>query len=652
MSDEAKSSATSNLEPLRERLAQVERELAEARVQLSELEERHQGLEQLYATTPVGLCLIDTDLRFVRINQRLAEINGCSVEAHIGKHLREILPQICETLEPIYRRVIETGEPTRDVEVEAVSRTVPDRIETYLADYLPLCSSTNEVLGVSTVVRDITERKEAEAAKDASEKHLRLLLEHAPEAIVVLDVDTGKFVEWNDNALALFGLTAEALSEANPIDLSPPKQPSGEPSAPVVREKIEQALAGATPVVEWTHLHASGAEVPCEIRLVRLPVAGRRLVRGSITDVSSRRADEQALRQAYDEMEDRVERRTAELARSEERWRSLIAMAPDLIMTADADGIIQYSNRPEAGYDPADVAKTCVYDYVSEEYRPAVIQAVAAVIETGEYLSLEHSITGADGKTEWLQTRIGPYWEDGKIVGATSISTNVTRRKMAEDRIKAEQQLLRQLLALQENERRMVSHDIHDGLVQYIVGAQMQLQAMSPQESESDIEASNLGSIEAHLQQAIAEGRRLIRDLRPMVLDEAGVVESLLHLIADQEEAAALTIAFEHDVQFDRLDAMLEGAIFRIVQESLTNVKKHANTAHVGVQLKQTGDMLEITIRDNGEGFDPKQIDPARFGLRGIHERARLFGGKATINSKPGKGTTIQAKLPVTPQAS
>jgi len=640
MANQADTPTSQEVEDLKRRLAEVEDELRQSRSQLA-------NLGQHYATAPVGLCLLDTDLNFVHVNQCLADINGRSIKDHLGTHLSKIVPQIYDFVEPIYRRVIETGEPALNFEVEGVAPFAPDVISTFLANYFPVSDEDGQVVGVSTVIQDITARKQAEEAHRESEARLRTILDNAPEAIVVLDTDTERFVDWNDKALELFGFDGETFAAQGPTERSPPRQPDGQSSEVAARVLIEQALAGKTPVFEWIHLHADGTEIPCEVRLVRIPMAGRNVVRGSITDITERKRADEHLRRAHTDLEERVAQRTAELARSEERWRSLIATAPDLILTADADGIIQYSNRDEAGYQPEDVAKTCVYDYVSIEYRPLVIQAVASVLQTGECHSLEHSITGADGKTEWLQTRIGPYWENGKIVGATSISTNITRRKEAEESIKAEQQLLKQLLTLQENERRMVSHDIHDGFVQYVVGAQMSLQAIPYPAADDDHGRSVLDDIESYLRKAIAEGRRLIRDLRPMVLDEAGIVESLTHLIADEERNDRLTIAFDHDVRFERLEPVLEGAIFRIVQESLNNVKQHSQVSHVGVQLIQREETLHIHVRDQGVGFDPQQVDPDRFGLRGIRERARLFGGKVTIESAPNKGTSILVMVPV-----
>ena len=141
----------------------------------------------------------------------------------------------------------------------------------------------------------------------------------------------------------------------------------------------------------------------------------------------------------------------------------------------------------------------------------------------------------------------------------------------------------------------------------------------------------------------------MIGDLRPMILDEAGVIDAIEHLIAEQQENTGLRIRFSHDVRFDRLDPMLEGAIFRIVQEALNNVKRHAKTESASVRLSDHNGELDVVIHDQGIGFDIASVASDRFGLRGIRERARLFGGDATIETTPGEGTRICVKLPIVP---
>ena len=141
-------------------------------------------------------------------------------------------------------------------------------------------------------LRDVSERRESEQAMRESAARYRLLVDHAPEAIVVLDVDTGRFMDANDKAQKLFGLDRAKLLEVGPVTLSPPYQPDGGASEQRARAYIQQALEGETPAFEWTHLDGPGREIICEVRLARLPSGKRRLVRGSIADISERKRAE------------------------------------------------------------------------------------------------------------------------------------------------------------------------------------------------------------------------------------------------------------------------------------------------------------------------------------------------------------------------
>ena len=153
------------------------------------------------------------------------------------------------------------------------------------------------IVAAAVVARDITSQKNAELALRESEARYRTLVENAPEAIVVLDVDAFRFVDVNANACLLFGVTRDELLMREPIEMSPATQPDGRASSEAAREYIRRALDGEVPVFEWIHCSQSGAEIRCEVRLVRLPAKGRRLVRGSIIDLTTQHQLERQLQQ-------------------------------------------------------------------------------------------------------------------------------------------------------------------------------------------------------------------------------------------------------------------------------------------------------------------------------------------------------------------
>jgi len=147
-------------------------------------------------------------------------------------------------------------------------------------------------------IGDITSQRLTLEALAESEARYRVQVEHAPEAIIVYDADTGIFTELNGNAVALFGYPREELLRKTPMELCPPVQPDGRPSLPAALEAMHAALEGHTVVQRWTYRHADGHDIPCEVRLVRMPAEGRRLVRGSISDITAQQRLQDELLQA------------------------------------------------------------------------------------------------------------------------------------------------------------------------------------------------------------------------------------------------------------------------------------------------------------------------------------------------------------------
>jgi PAS domain S-box-containing protein len=153
-----------------------------------------------------------------------------------------------------------------------------------------------EIVRMAGTGQDVTELRRAEEALRESEERYRALVEHAPQAIVVGDADTGKFVEVNPRALALFGMSRDQLLAMGPEDCSPPFQPDGRPSSRAARDYMERALRGEAPVFEWVHRNAAGQEIYCRIHLARLPAAGRNLVCATINDVTDEKRLQERLR--------------------------------------------------------------------------------------------------------------------------------------------------------------------------------------------------------------------------------------------------------------------------------------------------------------------------------------------------------------------
>ena len=203
------------------------------------------------------------------------------------------------------------------------------------------------------------------------------------------------------------------------------------------------------------------------------------------------------------------------------------------------------------------------------------------------------------------------------------------------------------MLRSHDQERKLIAYEIHDGLAQQLVAALYQCQAAEHSVHGVSEEAdAALRDLNQSLRQSLAETRRLISGVRPPVLDESGVVTAVQALIEDYQLRGGPQIDFRHQIQSERLEPILENTIFRIIQEGLANACRHSGGQHVRVELTETEQQVELSVQDDGHGFDPEIQDHTRYGLAGIRERTRLLGGRVTLQTKVGQGTSLTVQLP------
>lgn len=208
------------------------------------------------------------------------------------------------------------------------------------------------------------------------------------------------------------------------------------------------------------------------------------------------------------------------------------------------------------------------------------------------------------------------------------------------------EQTLRALLDCQERERQLVAYEIHDGLAQYLSAAIMHLETYEASLPGGIGSNSHVCEVLRLLRAATDEARHLIAGLRPPALDELGLIEAIETLVADARLEIP-QVELEAELAGKRLPANLETMLFRIVQESLTNIRRHAAANRAAIYLGWRSDGgIRLRISDDGQGFDPTATPSQHFGLEGIRQRAGLLGGTAKVTSCPGQGTVIDVQLP------
>ena len=205
---------------------------------------------------------------------------------------------------------------------------------------------------------------------------------------------------------------------------------------------------------------------------------------------------------------------------------------------------------------------------------------------------------------------------------------------------------MEQTLAVGERDRKLVAYEIHDTILQEVIGSLMFLDAARENRDTEKKNAHRLDQARKLLRKCIDEARRMISGLRPLIIDEQGIAGAVGYLI-NEFNGRGLDIRFTHSMHRERLSGDLESAVFRIVQEALTNLERHSQSPKGEVTISDDAGTLHVEIRDFGVGFDPDAVVEGHYGLEGIKQRARLAGGSATIASAKGQGTTITVELPL-----
>jgi signal transduction histidine kinase len=213
------------------------------------------------------------------------------------------------------------------------------------------------------------------------------------------------------------------------------------------------------------------------------------------------------------------------------------------------------------------------------------------------------------------------------------------------------QDLVGRLILAQEEERRRIAYNVHDGVAQVVAGTHLQLRAFArrfrPRRAEARQELDR--AIEL-AQRAVREARTVVGALRPTALDDLGL-EAALRAEVEELQQEGWQVEYEAALGPDRLEPAVETALFRVCQEALTNARKHARAPRARVALRRRGRRIRLEVRDWGQGFDPAAVacggPGERVGLSGMKERVALLGGRCEVRSRPGAGTRIVAEVPL-----
>ena len=283
---------------------------------------------------------------------------------------------------------------------------------------------------------------------------------------------------------------------------------------------------------------------------------------------------------------------------------------------------------------------------VHPDDRPLILEAIHAALGDQPPDRITYRVVLPDGGIRWVAL-MGRVFTDaaGRPTVGHGVGFDVTEQRAAYEELTRRKNVLRRLIEVQENERQTLCHELHDGLIQYAIGAKMQLDSARDEEDPA-VRAERIDAALDCLERGIAEGRQVIRGVRPAVLDDLGLSAAIEDL-GEQMAAAGVAVETALAEDLDAVPPHLRTTIYRVVQEALTNVRKHAGIDRATVEVRRAADEVHVRVRDHGPGFDVEEARTRGFGLVGMTERVRLAGGTFWIESQPGAGTQVNARLPV-----
>jgi PAS domain S-box-containing protein len=350
------------------------------------------------------------------------------------------------------------------------------------------------------------------------------------------------------------------------------------------------------------------------------------------------------------------------LHRRFEELRVTLNSIADAVITTDARGAVDFLNpvaETLTGWTAAEAARqplTEILNLVDENSGAAVELPVAKIIQSGRPAGFADRVflVARDGTRRAVGGSAAPITGTlGQYIGAVLVLYDVTEQRLAEGKLRAE--LLSRLASIQEDERRRIARELHDETGQQLTALILALKAARDRPEMGGDLAADLALLQ---EQADLIGRgmhRLAWELRPTALDDLGLETALRDSVERWSERARIPVDFHCALGEGRLPVDLETHLYRITQEALTNVMRHARATRASVILERRRDDLLAIVEDNGRGFDPEAVRQAaraehKLGLFGMQERVALMGGSLTIETSPGQGTTVFVRVPLNGQ--
>jgi len=606
----------------RQRLAELKANSARLEEALRIAQER---LTTFMNSATDGFVLLDSSLSIIDINRNVLRRLGLQDKDVIGKKLTQLPVDFNDAeLHDKYRDVIKTGRP-----LIVDNFSAGPKFENVVLNLRAFKVGD----GIGIIATNITKRKQAEDALKESERHYRLLAENATDIIWSMDMNI-HCTYISPSVTDMLGYTVQEAMRLKIEDVI-----IAEPLTSVtdvLERKLIAARAGEDkesgpwPVeIELRHRNGSTIWTESTVTFLRNPDGELTGLLGITRDITERR-------------------------RAQEPYLALADSSPIGIYVVQ-DGRFQIVRYPQfhqlESYSEDELIGMNPSTLIHPEDRDIVKENVTKMLR-GERLSpYEYRLINKNGEVRWIMERVVSIRLRGRQAVLGSFM-DVTEQKAAEHEIRRSESQLRLLsrrvIEVQEEERTRISRDLHDQLGQEVVMLKVEAISLAEHlEGHPQLQA-RANTMVTLLDRLRASFQRIAVSIRPEILDELGLVKAIQLQAEDFERHSGISCPVDAPTTEPHLSKPVATAAYRIFQESITNVLKHAKASQAKVKVSVQNGSVTISVEDDGVGFDLKRLsDASALGLLGMRERARLAGGTLAIRGKLGKGAKVIARFPL-----
>lgn len=593
-------------------------------------------LRRVLEVLPVGVCIADPQGTINYINQTAQKIwqGECyDKKLHFAKEWYQT-PDDCVKTDkwPITRAILK-GETTIGEQIEHTCCDGTFKI--IQSSALPLYSETGASLGAIAVYEDVTQTHLAQEELRISRDFFKNAFLSSAVGMAIMDFD-GHFLTINAALCRIFEMSEQELLQLSIGTLTHADD------IKAATQRMEKVKSGALAFdqVEKRFVLRNGKTIWVLHSLASIQGKGgvTAYLVGQFVDMTARKLAESKLMESESNLEKAQEQSnlgswhidmlSGHISCSEENHRIFelpVGVIPDM---------------------------TQIISFIHPDDRIHVRQQWNKALENGR-LDIQHRLVRG-GKLKWVRERADiEYDKSGRPVRITGTTQDITELKLKEEQLRHSELLLRELIAhresIREEERTRIAHEIHDELGQLLTALKMDVSLLRMRFGENNKDLlKKLEHMRSLVETTISVVRNVASNLRPAALD-LGIAPALEWLADNFSKSSGVSCVIDTYLDDIELNTEYATAIFRIVQESLTNVSRHAQAKKVEISLHCINNQLQLKISDDGIGFDPEKIEKQyQFGVFGMKERVRNLGGVFKFISTAGKGATTIVNIPLT----